>query len=114
MTPFMSAMGRLRDLIANLLSWWRSAHKPPPTPRYCQLFVEVVALLIYIRRQPDVTDDQKALIRTLLGAAQRILTADEWYNVLAEANRLLGRKPEIVVHWTDARDALETRLRDVD
>jgi hypothetical protein len=114
MTPFMSAMGRLRDLIANLLSWWRSAHKPPPTPRYCQLFIEVVALLIYIRKRTDVTDDQKALIRTLIGTASRILTTDEWYTVLSKANMLLNDKPEIVGHWSDSRDALETRLRDVD
>lgn len=115
MTPFMSALGWVAAIFIRPAAFLKRAHTPPPTQsRCCQLFIDMAALLIYIRRQPDVTDDQKALIRTLIGAAQRILTPDEWYTVLAKACMLLTGKPEIVSHWSDARDALDTRLRDVD
>ena len=115
MTPFMSALGWFATIFIRLAAFLKRAHTAPtPQPRYCQLFIEFVALFIYIRKQQDVTDDQKALTRTLIGAAQRILTTDEWYTVLSKANMLLTGKPEIVSHWSDARDALDTRLRDVD
>lgn len=83
-------------------------------PRYCELFIEVVALFIYIRNQPFVSHEQKALLRTLIGAAQRILTHLEWVDVRIKASNMLKQHPRIVGHWLDARDALEVRLRDVD
>jgi hypothetical protein len=113
MTPFMSAMSALEEFVLRIARFF-TRERTAPKPRYCQLFIDLVALLIHIRRQADVSDEQKALIRTLLGTAQRILTPDEWAEALTKANMRLREHPPVVGHWLDARDSLEVRMHDVD
>jgi hypothetical protein len=100
--------------ILHALEYFTNLFHRPRRPRWCSLFIEVIALLIYIRKQPTTTAEQSALLRTLIGAAQRMMTANEWVDVLKEANGLLKSKPPVVGHWHDASDALNIRLEQIE
>jgi len=96
------------------LEYFTNLFRRPRRPRWCSLFVDLVALLIYAREQPNVTFEQKTLLRTLISAAQRLLTIDEWLDVQIAARTLLKQRPPVVGHWMDASDALNVRLEQIE
>ena len=92
------------------LEWFTRLFHRPPRPRYCQLFVELIAAMIHARNS-DISDDQKLCLRILIETSQRILTVQEWHDVLNQANRLLKQHPSVVGHWLDCRDSVNNRIR---